>query len=277
MNFWKKLAKRGIIFMLVCSTMLSAFGCGGKKSPEPEPTVAVGDYDPNKGIDFSSAKKYVVKDGVAHYKIVYPNGADLATEFAAKELSTFINKITGVTVEMIEESAYKTSDKVISVGETQISKHVIADSEALNKDGFIIKTEGENLFIKGSYPRATLYGVYDFVEKLFGVKFIAVDYTYIPKAEELFIYNLDIVEKPTFAIRSYYAENVIYDGLHAARMRMVAPFDTNEEQYGGGYLSDWNVNQNHSMFEYLPPYVIKELKTINQIDIPKLELEKKVG
>ncbi|MBE7083133.1 MAG: DUF4838 domain-containing protein [Clostridiales bacterium] len=254
MNFLKKILKRGVIFMLVSSTILaSCASCNGGNDKDDSQTTVVADYDPNRGIDFSSEKKHIVKDGVSLYKIVHPTNTDEATEFAAKELYTFINKITGITAEVIEESAYNGVDKVISVGETKISSHIIADSEALNKDGFIIKTEGDNLFIKGSYPRATLYGVYDFVEKLFGVKFIAVDYTYIPKADELFFYSLDIVEKPTFAIRSYYAENIIYDGLHAARMRMVAPFDTNEPQYGGGYLTDWNVNQNHSFFEYLPP------------------------
>lgn len=240
--------------MLACSTLLASCKKNdGTDSSGGTQITAPQEYDPGKGIDYTSEKKYIVKDGQAYYKIVIPTDADEATEFAGTELSTFINKMTGVTVEVIEENAKKPSDKVISVGETSFSSHIVADSEALNKDGFIIKTEGDNLFIKGAYPRATLYGVYDFAEKLLGVKFIAVDYTYIPKADEAFTYSLDIVEKPTFAIRSYYAENVIYDGLHAARMRMVAPFDTNEAQYGGGYLTDWNVNQNHSMFEYLPP------------------------
>lgn len=255
MSFWKKIIKRGIIIMLACSTLLTS--CtkdkGTSSSNGASQTTVSSEYDPNKGIDYTSEKKYFVQDGKAYYKIVIPTDADEATEFAGTELAGFIYKITGVTIEVIEEKGYNGADKVISVGETNISSHIVADSEALNKDGFIIKTEGETLFIKGSYPRATLYGVYDFAEKLLGVKFIAVDYTYIPKSDVAFTYALDIVEKPTFAIRSYYAENVIYDGLHAARMRMVAPFDTNEPQYGGGYLTDWNVNQNHSMFEYLPP------------------------
>lgn len=254
MNFLKKIFKRGIIIMLACSTMLAS--CTKKGTGDLDganQNTVVSEYNPDAGIDYTSEKKYLVQNGTAYYKIVIPTDADEATEFAGTELATFINKITGVTIEVIEESAYNGADKVVSVGETKMSSHIVADSVALNKDGFIIKTEGNTLYIKGAYPRATLYGVYDFAEKLLGVKFIAVDYTYIPKSQDAFTYSLDIVEKPTFAIRSYYAENVIYDGLHAARMRMIAPFDTNEVQYGGGYLTDWNVNQNHSMFEYLPP------------------------
>ena len=253
MNFLKKIIKRGIIIMLACSTMLASCTKKTDDLDGANQNAVVGEYNADAGIDYTSEKKYLVQNGTAHYKIVIPTDADEATEFAGTELATFINKITGVTIEVIEESAYNGADKVVSVGETKMSSHIVADSVALNKDGFIIKTEGNTLYIKGSYPRATLYGVYDFAEKLLGVKFIAVDYTYIPKSQEAFTYSLDIVEKPTFAIRSYYAENVIYDGLHAARMRMIAPFDTNEVQYGGGYLTDWNVNQNHSMFEYLPP------------------------
>ena len=141
--------------MLACSTILAS--CGKKKdkenSQDENQTTLSQEYDPNKGIDYTSEKKYLVQDGKAYYKIVVPTDADEATEFAATELAGFINKITGVTIEVIEESGYNGGEKVVSVGETELSSHIVADSEELNKDGFIIKTEGEI----DSYENLSLY------------------------------------------------------------------------------------------------------------------------
>ena len=243
--------------MLSMSCMLSACSCNDNEAKHDEEETMV-EYDPNKGIDFNSEKKFIVQNGNAFYKIMIPNDSDEAIEFAATEMSSFINKITDVRIEIIEEREYNGSEKVVSIGETKLSADIVADGKKLNKDGFIIKTVGDNIFIKGAYPRATIYGVYDFIEKMMGVKFIAADYTYIPRAQEVFSYSLDIVEVPAFATRSYFAENVIYNGLHAVRMRMIAPFDTNLPQYGGGYRSEWNTDQLHSMFDFLPPSKYKD-------------------
>ena len=209
-------------------------------------------------IDEYLNKKIIARNGSAYYSILIPDDHDEAIEFAATEMSYFINEITDVNVDIIEETDYNGSDKVISIGETELSSDIVADADALNNDGFILKTVGDNIFIKGAYPRATIYGVYDFIERMMGVKFIAEDYTYVPKAQEVYSYSLDITEVPAFATRSYFAQNVMYNGLYAVRMRMVAPFDTNLPQYGGGFLSEWNTNQMHSMFELLPPSVYYE-------------------
>ena len=64
--------------------------------------TVVSEYNPDAGIDYTSEKKYLVQNGTAYYKIVIPTDADEATEFAGAELATFINKITGVTIEVIE-------------------------------------------------------------------------------------------------------------------------------------------------------------------------------
>ncbi|MBR0190189.1 MAG: DUF4838 domain-containing protein, partial [Clostridia bacterium] len=205
-------------------------------------------------IDEYLNKKIIARNGSAYYKILIPDDHDEAIEFAATEMSYFINEITDVNVDIIEETDYNGSDKVISIGETELSSDIVADADALNNDGFILKTVGDNIFIKGAYSRATIYGVYDFIERMMGVKFIAEDYTYIPRAQEVYSsYSLDITEVPAFATRSYFAKNIIYDGLFAARMRMIAPFDTNLPQYGGGYLSEWSTNEMHSMFDLLLP------------------------
>ncbi len=100
--------------------------------------------------------------------IVISENASQVEKFAAKELSEYLALITS------ERISIKTSHDKNSVfigclpdGYTQARKECLNNElKDFHKDGFIIRDIGDNLIIIGKTPRATLYGVYRYLEML---------------------------------------------------------------------------------------------------------------
>ena len=207
--------------------------------------------DPTKGLYPCVPTRYLVSDRKSDYEIIIPDNAGVCTEFAAQELQYFIQEVSGVKLE-IHREADAIKDRHISVGETQSGAFLKTDKTDLNGDGFKIFSMGESIYIKGGYEKATLYGTYDFIEKVLGVKFVTDDCIHIPKRERIELPKMRVVEIPDFETRGYFSHSIIKFPLHAARMRMTCQWDTDVEKYGGGWLSRWTQNELHSTFRLLP-------------------------
>ena len=124
---------------------------------------------------------------------------------AASELKSFLSKITGTAFTVLPES--KVANKpAIYLGQTDYAHKEGIDFTNADKEEWIIKTVGKNLIISGGRPVGTLYGVYEFLEKL-GVYFLSKDQTIVPIKKLLAIKNIDEKNKPAFAGRN------IYDGF----------------------------------------------------------------
>ena len=220
-----------------------------------------GEYDPNAGIDFESEKHFVVTQGETDYRIVVPEMPSEANSFAAEELSNYIYKSSSVRLEIEEDSGdYSKADKVISIGETSMLEKFgpSVDYSKFNNDGFIIYTAGDAVMINGESDRGTLYGVYDFLEKFVGIRFLTQTSTYIPEKEEIYVHDLSIKEIPTFTMRSFLSKQIVTDPLFGAHMRMSSVWAADMEEYGGSYISDFYSAQDHSFFMLVPPSVYYE-------------------
>jgi hypothetical protein len=185
--------------------------------------------------------KYFVQDGESEYSVVLSQNPTEAEAFAAEELVSFVKQVTGAKLPIKSDSevTYGADMKVVSVGANKLSKRaeMTVTAKEVNTDGFLIKNVGEMIFINGYYDRGTLYGVYEFIEKYLGVKFLTADTTYVPTAKDVMVEKtLDILEKPAFEVRHYYA-NTLSDFLFAARKRMTVGGD--EAKYGGGFMTNW--------------------------------------
>lgn len=125
------------------------------------------------------------EDGKSEYKIVYPDERTDAEEYAASVLRDYLFQISGVNLPVKQEKFvnYGENAKIISVGGTAYREQagISALCDTIEGDGFLIKTSGENIFIDGGNDRGTLYGIYEFLDKYLGVKFLTYDYTYVPK------------------------------------------------------------------------------------------------
>ena len=251
--------KRLLAFLLMGVLVFAFAACGGKENePTPEPPA---EYDPDAGIDYESEKHFIVQGGEALYRIVVPQDATAAEQFAAEELNTYVDQSSSVSLTIEEDAGdYAQTDKIISVGKTSALETYGPDVDyaELNHDGFIIYTAGDIVLIDGASDRGTLYGVYDFLEKFIGVRFLTQTSTYIPEKDEIYVHDLTVKEAPTFSMRTFLSKQIVSDPLFGAHTRMSSVWAPSMEAYGGSYAGDFYDPQDHSFFMLVPPDVYYE-------------------
>lgn len=173
-----------------------------------------------------------------------------------------MKQATGVTLPITKES--EVSGCKISVGKTAALNATgrEIDYGALNSDGFYIFTEGSDVFIVGANDRGTLYGVYEFLERFAGVRFLTSDHTYVPALDSLGVHQMMIQEVPVFRMRNYYNYGVANDYAFAVRMRQYSDYicgGTDASKYG--YESEWSTslpNHIHNSMYWVPEEKYKE-------------------
>ena len=243
-----KILRRILIFMMCICALVGAVGCGkdtGTKKPDggPEEPTQTGNY--------------IAYDGSSDYSILLPASAQPAETTAATELSSILREVTGVALDVVAENRVKnvsTSGYFISVGETELYKQQDFRAEDLNTDGFLIKTVDNTLFIIGENQRGTLYGVYEFLEREAGCRFLSPTYDHIPSVQRLGLRNLDVKEVPVFATRSDFYWPMSYDTQYTAKMRYLSQFSGFKdlsESIGGSLTTYWN-DTGHSFYQFVP-------------------------
>lgn len=202
-----KYAKK-LIAALLCGTMLLALclsGCNRQETVDTENESHTASR--TQGISYD-----VSLGSVTDYSVILPVMATESEKYAAEELISYVEQITGVTLAYAEDTDY-TDSKVISVGRTTFleTSGEVADEAVLGSDGFVMKTKGNALLICGGEDRGTIYGVLDFLEYHLGVKFLTSDATYIPEAENALVYQCDRTEIPAFAYRVFLDADGFYN------------------------------------------------------------------
>ena len=190
------------------------------------------------------------------YRILLPLGASECLAFAGRELSDFLHTCTDKCFVVCAEPC---EGKCISLGKTERLKKagMNVDYSDLGEDGFFIRVENGDIFIDGNYDRSVLYGVYDFLETYFGVRFFTDDCTYIPRSgteiEEVFRY-----EKPAFEVRAY-MNGAISPGRtdldFQARSRAISSFTPMDLKHGFRPWFFGRGNSTHN-FHYYVPYEV---------------------
>ena len=209
----------------------------------------------NPGVNFTG--NYLIAEGECEYSIITPATPQPAEATAATELARYLGEATGITPDIISDNKIKnikTTGKYISVGETELYKAQTWKAENLNLDGFIIRTVDNTLFIVGECERGTLYGVYEFLEREVGCRFLAQNYEYIPKLTKIPLNELNITEIPAFQVRSDFYWPMSYDVQFTAKMRywsQFASFEPLSVSIGGSQMTYWN-NAGHSFYALVP-------------------------
>lgn len=192
----------------------------------------------------------LVKNKKSDYVIVVSNSCSLSENYAAKELQKFIKEISDVEIP-IKKDDEEISNKMILVGDSEKLKElkVKIDLDALGEEGFIIKTEGDNLILAGGKKRGTLYSVYTFLEETLGCRWYTIKVSFIPKKKEIIIPHLDREEKPAFQYREvFYTE--AFDREWAVRNKLNGHHHRLDEEVGGGYKYSHFV---HTFYQIVPP------------------------
>ncbi|NOZ20511.1 MAG: DUF4838 domain-containing protein [Planctomycetes bacterium] len=131
--------------------------------------------------------------------IVVRPTADIVGPFAAAELQGYLEKTCGKKFPILAEKTPESVNLVIRGADA---------AENLGPDGFIIRTEGNDLLLLGGGPRGKLYAVYEFIEKYVGVRWFnaETDDELVPKRptdEIVALIKKGIHDKqvPSFAFR----------------------------------------------------------------------------
>lgn len=170
----------------------------------------------------------VVANGTSDYKIVVSSESTVLESLAANELQKYLTQSVGVVLPIVNDEQIEvgTFDEVFSIGNNGVYEYLskLEDSGLKNIDysnfnrcGFIMKTYGKTIIINGANDTGTLYGVYDYLEKLCGIRFLEEDYAYVPSLSDLAFRNLNVTEIPAFPYREYYA---VGNGLSSQQNRI---------------------------------------------------------
>ena len=159
------------------------------------------------------------------FDIVIPQKATKVVEFAAKELQTFLGQSLGGEAKI----ARKPGEGLVHVflGDSPEARAAGIDVTPLKRDEFVIRVQGDSLFIVGRdhawrdpakeiekgnsmgqlYERATLFGVYEFLERFAGCRFYFPGEmgTVVPKRDEIDVGTCDLKVAPAMSIRRPYS------------------------------------------------------------------------
>ena len=168
---------------------------------------------------------------------------------AISELSRFLYASAGAVC--VSESGIRALNKNeigFAIGLAE-GKHVSFEDK--NDDAFVSFVDSGIIYICGKIDRATLYGVYEFLESVVGVRFLSITATYVPNLKEKGIvvpesYKKD--ENPVFDIRSYWTHDGEVSAEYSARMRVMTLWydEKHAPKYGGG-MRDIFYNDGHNV------------------------------
>ncbi len=144
-----------------------------------------------------------------------------SAEFAKEELQNFIEKSCGFRLETYEGQAH-----YISLGENEYSRAIIAeyDFSDLNQEGFYILPKNGNVYIFGAAPKSVIFGVYEFLEKYLGVRFLSIDCCHTPTRNCLGIPEEEVKRVPISAQRLYLSHTASENRLLSLRYKFSADF-----------------------------------------------------
>ncbi len=139
------------------------------------------------------------------------SGDSALERHSTEEFSRYAAEITGRKPQIRSVAAAGNGNVVVTVGRNAVTEalerkglvQLPADS---GSEGFVVRSVNADgikyLVLLGGSPRATLYAVYHYLERVCGVGFFG-DGEHIPKLDSLPIDGINISERPRFPFREY--------------------------------------------------------------------------
>jgi hypothetical protein len=144
----------------------------------------------------------LAENGMSRYRIVIPSSATLHEQKAAAVLQDYILQISGTALPIISAGKPGSSYEIILGQNERLDELGIAiNFNALEADGFVIKTDSLRLIIAGGNIKGTLYGVYSFLEKYLGCRMYSPQVKIIPKQEMIILDSINDKEVPVIRFR----------------------------------------------------------------------------
>jgi len=133
-------------------------------------------------------RHHLVQGGRTVAMIVLPAKPEMLEGYAAGELQKYVKEITGRILPIINEPEkgegagdYNEPQKLagygIWLGQTKAAEaaHFTLTEAKLGRDGYATRADDHGLIVEGRDPLGTLFGVYDIIEREFGVRWFEPD------------------------------------------------------------------------------------------------------
>ena len=246
------------IFMIIC--MIFTTACGERVVPEVNENLNFGDKETIHIYNVNDSNNVLVKNGKTDYVVVYPaylaTNSDMLTTLS--ELRGFFKEATGITLKMYTDEEYTSSDKIISIGKTAQfnGNNVVVDyfkAKDLKRSGFIIKSNGNSVYICGAEILANLYGVYEFLYREFNYQYFFQDCYNIDKnVKDKILYDFAITDVPDVQFRCNGNGEESISAANRYRMRYNTTTDF--------YVNATGLASTHNYFFYVPKGTYLETK-----------------
>ncbi|MFK7694469.1 DUF4838 domain-containing protein [Paenibacillus sp. HJGM_3] len=155
----------------------------------------------------------IVRDGQAKAIVLVAEDADAQTRKAATTLVEYVQKSTGArlpisTEQAQEESGVDLGDTVrIYIGDAEEKERpfITKKLENMDGDGFLIRPHANAITIVGPTAWGTEYGVYEFLERYLGVRWLmpGPDGEDVPKLRDVSVPRKEVKEEPAAFARLF--------------------------------------------------------------------------
>lgn len=193
--------------------------------------------------DFSVAASTLYADvtlfenGSSPYQIVVAADALASERYAAEELQTYFERMTGAQLPIVADGdARKATEIVLGSATVPDSSTPTKDVVIPGTDGYSLQTVGQRLRIAGNGPRGTLYGVYALLEEKLGVRWFTPDCERVPRLDRVALPELNEIQTPPLEYREVFWSEFIHDADFAARHRLNGNSYRLEEKHGGRFV-----------------------------------------
>lgn len=187
-------------------------------------------------------EEYVIASkGSSAYAIVVSGQASPSEKHAAEELARFIGEASGADIPVVGENDPRAQESSrIFVGAGALADNTVPsgqryDPAAFGVEDFAIRTvvsgKTADVVIAGGRLRGTMYGVYEFMERL-GFQWYTKEITRFPDGGRIAIAALDTDGSPAFMYRVPYIHDA-FDSDWAARNRVHSSQDSLNTDRGG--------------------------------------------
>lgn len=147
----------------------------------------------------------IVTESAAVARILVSAEPSFLEDFAARELQDYILRISGASLPIVVEGEASADCFALAIGATNAADAagIVPDERVMGRDGFTMRSDGEALVIRGSNDLGTLFGVYELLERHFGVRWYMPGEIgeVVPEAETLSLGQIDLTFKPSFRVR----------------------------------------------------------------------------
>ena len=190
------------------------------------------------------AADYLFADGHSDYAIVVAADASASERTAASELQTYLHEVGGVRLPLMGKAA--AGGKHIFVGWQ--SALGIPRPDAAD-DGYTYRTIGSDLYIYGGRERGSMYGVYAFLERELGVRWLTSSCTHVERKRHYVLPRLSHTERPAFGHRLDFYYDALRHHDWCAHNLLNAQYSYAEGKYGP-FRAYWGIHTFHTL---VPP------------------------